>query len=84
MLKDSEVNKFNELPGADFYLLEEYLRTHLHPALKSFQGVQDAAKKSQIINMLKFLEILGSLMQISTHSSHDEKNIKMQNLQFTK
>lgn len=75
MLKDSEVNKFNELPGADFYLLEEYLRTHLHPALKSFQGVQDAAKKSQIINMLKFLEILGSLMQISTHSSHDEKNI---------
>lgn len=75
MRKDSEVNKFNELPGEVFYLIEDYLRTHLHPALKSFQGTFDAIKKSKIVNMLKFLEVLGSLMQVDYSIHQDRQNI---------
>ena len=75
MRKDSEVNKFNELPGEAFYLIEDYLRTHLHPALKSFQGTFDAIKKSKIVNMLKFLEVLGSLMQVDYGIDQNQQNI---------
>ena len=75
MRKDSEVNKFNELPGEAFYLIEDYLRTHLHPALKSFQGTYDAVKKSKIVNMLKFLEVLGSLMQVDYGIDQNQQNI---------
>lgn len=63
MQKDRKVNEYNRLPASAFYILEDYLRVHLHPALKRFHASNDSRLATHIRNMVVFLEALGHFLR---------------------
>ena len=61
MSKDKiDINSSN-LPGASFYILEEYIRVHLQPYLKRFHSNLDHESRKKINDIINFLETLGYL-----------------------
>ena len=64
MRKDKIDIVSSELPGASFYIIEDYLRVHLQPYLKRFHTGLDIQSRKKIMNILQFLEALTYLSDI--------------------
>lgn len=54
----------SKLPGAAFYVIEDYLRTHLQPYLRCFHSNLNVELRQKIINVIEFLEVLTFLYDV--------------------
>lgn len=64
MRKDKIDIVSSKLPGATFYVIEDYLRVHLHPYLRLFHSSLDVQLRKKITDIIQFLEVLTYLSDI--------------------
>tara|TARA_B100000674_G_scaffold470161_1_gene457724 strand:- start:11 stop:739 length:729 start_codon:yes stop_codon:yes gene_type:complete len=74
MRKDKIDINSSILPGASFYIIEDYLRVHLRPYLRRFHSTLDSRLPEKITAIIKFLELLNYLSEV--HSKGETISVK--------